>query len=135
MAMIGSDCYEKGKRAAGHPSVYPAALPGLKDPAHRASKMKPSEALQLHREAIRRVVERNDACNPRIFGSVLHGDDTDGSDLDILVDPIDGRTSLVSLVRIKRELEQLLGVRADIQTPMSLHERFRQAVLQEAIPV
>lgn len=97
--------------------------------------MKPSEALRLHRETIRRIVEHNEACNPRIFGSVLRGEDTDESDLDILVDPIEGRTSLVSLVRIKRELDQALGVNTDILTPMSLHERFRQAVLQEALPV
>ena len=49
--------------------------------------MKPSEALHLHRDAIRRVVERNDACNPRVFGSVVHGKDTEASDIDILVDP------------------------------------------------
>jgi predicted nucleotidyltransferase len=73
--------------------------------------MKPSEAFQLHRAAIRRIVENNDACNPRVFGSVLHGDDTDDSDIDILVDPIDGRTSLMSLVRIKRELEQIRCMR------------------------
>ena len=97
--------------------------------------MKPSEAFQLHRDVIRQVVRNNDACNPRIFGSVLHGVDTDESDLDILVDPIDGKTSLLSLVRIKREIEHILGVRIDIQTPMSLHERFRKGVLQEAIPV
>jgi len=97
--------------------------------------MKPSEALRLHRDAIRRVVELNDARNPRVFGSVVHGEDTDDSDLDILVDSIDGKTSLVSLIRIKRELEETLGVRADILTPMSLHERFRQAVLREAVPV
>ena len=97
--------------------------------------MKPSEALQLHREVIRQVVQNNDACNPRIFGSVLHGADTDESDLDILIDPIDGKTSLLSLVRIKREIEHILCVSIDIQTPMSLHERFRKEVLQEAIPV
>ena len=97
--------------------------------------MKPSQALQLHRTAIRHVVERNDACNPRVFGSVVHGDDIEGSDIDILVDPIEGRTSLVSLVRIKRELDQLLGVRTDIQTPFSLHERFRGAILREAVPL
>lgn len=97
--------------------------------------MKPSQALLLHRDAIRHVVERNGACNPRIFGSVVHGEDIEGSDIDILIDPIDGRTSLVSLARIKRELEQLLGVRTDIQTPLSLHERFRGAILREAVPV
>lgn len=97
--------------------------------------MKPSEALQLHREAIRRVVLANEACNPRVFGSVMRGEDSEGSDIDILVDPIDGKTSLVSLARIKRELDQILGFSTDIQTPKSLHERFRGAILREAVPV
>ena len=97
--------------------------------------MKPSEALQRHRGEIRRIVENNDARNPRVFGSVLHGDDTDDSDLDLLVDPIDGKTSLISLVRIRRELEALLGVKTDVLTPLALHERFRQEVLREAVSV
>lgn len=97
--------------------------------------MKPSEALQRHRDDIRRIVESNNARNPRVFGSVLHGEDTDDSDLDLLVDPIDGRTSLVSLVRIKCEVEALLGVRTDVLTPMALHERFRDDVLREASAV
>lgn len=99
------------------------------------SIVKPSEALCLHREAIRRVVEMNGATNPRVFGSVLHGEDTDDSDLDILVDPIEGRTTLTSLVRIRQELRQSYGIRADVLTPMSLHERFRQTVLNEAKPI
>ncbi|MCX7381489.1 MAG: nucleotidyltransferase, partial [Alphaproteobacteria bacterium] len=37
--------------------------------------MKPSEALERHRADIRRIVEANRACNPRVFGSVLHGED------------------------------------------------------------
>lgn len=97
--------------------------------------MKPSEALRQHRADIRRVVEENDAANPRVFGSVVHGEDTEDSDLDLLVDPIDGKTSLISLVRIRRELEALLGVRTDVLTPMALHERFRQDVLREAVSV
>ena len=49
--------------------------------------MKPSAALQANRTAIRAVVERYRACNARVFGSVVHGDDQEGSDLDILIDP------------------------------------------------
>lgn len=94
--------------------------------------MKPSEALNLHRALIRQIVEENDACNPRVFGSVLSGHDTENSDLDILVDPIANKTSLISLVRIKRELEQTIGIKADIHTPLSLHENFRGRVLHEA---
>lgn len=97
--------------------------------------MRPSEALNQHRQEIRQIVERHNARNPRVFGSVVHGDDNEDSDLDLLVDPIEGKTSLISLVRIKRDLEVVLGVRTDVLTPLSLHERYRQDVLQEATPV
>lgn len=49
--------------------------------------MKPSEALRIHRAALRDIVNRNAALHPRVFGSAIHGDDTDDSDLDLLVDP------------------------------------------------
>jgi predicted nucleotidyltransferase len=97
--------------------------------------MRPSEALQLHRSDIRNIVARNHACNPRVFGSVAHGNDTEGSDLDILVDPISDKTTLINLITIERELEQILGVRIDVQTPGSLSERFRNAVLMDALQV
>lgn len=97
--------------------------------------MKPSEALQLHRNAIRRIVESNNAANPRVFGSVVHGDDTESSDLDILVDEIDGKTTLVSLARIQAAIQALTGIKADVLTPLDLHERFRSRVVMEAQPV
>ena len=49
--------------------------------------MKPSIALQTHRKEIRRIVAANRASNARVFGSVAAGEDSDGSDLDLLVDP------------------------------------------------
>ncbi len=97
--------------------------------------MKPSEALQMHRQAIRRIVTLNDASNPRVFGSVVHGDDTEGSDLDILVDPIKGKTTLFSLASIQIEIQDLTGIKTDVLTPLALHERFRESVIAEAKPV
>ncbi|MEI8157694.1 MAG: nucleotidyltransferase domain-containing protein [Burkholderiales bacterium] len=94
--------------------------------------MKPSEALQLHREGIRRIVESNNATNPRVFGSVVHGDDGEGSDLDILVDEIDGKTTLISLAKIQLAVQALTGIQADVLTALDLHERFRSQVLSEA---
>ena len=41
--------------------------------------MKPSQALEGKREAVRALVARYPAANPRVFGSVLHGDDRDES--------------------------------------------------------
>jgi uncharacterized protein len=97
--------------------------------------MKPSEAIRLHQQDIRRVVERNGACNPRVFGSSVHGTDTASSDIDLLIDPISGKTTLMSLARIKREIEAITGIATDVLTPMSLHERFRKMVLAEAVPL
>ena len=94
--------------------------------------MKPSEALELHRDAIRHIVQSNSASNPRVFGSVIHGDDTEDSDLDILVDEIEGRTTLISLARIQVAIQSLTGVKADVLTPLELHERFRASVVTEA---
>ena len=48
--------------------------------------MKPSERLNAHREAIRARVAARRASNPRVFGSVARGEDTDDSDIDILID-------------------------------------------------
>lgn len=96
--------------------------------------MKPSSVLDLNRPAIRDMVGRFRASNPRIFGSVLHGADRDGSDLDILVDARPG-TTLFDLGGLHDALEQLLGVPVDVLTPGDLPPKFRDKVLAEAIPV
>ncbi len=96
--------------------------------------MKPSQALALHRSKIRQLVEQSRARNPRIFGSVLHGRDTEESDLDVLVDPVPG-TTLLDLGGLQVKLEQLLGVQVDLLTPGDLPKRARDRVLSEAIPI
>ncbi len=96
--------------------------------------MKPSVALALHREAVRQAAQRFRTANPRVFGSVVHGDDSDDSDLDLLVDPLPGAT-LFDLGGLQVELEELLGVSVDLLTPGDLPPRLRARVLAEAVPV
>lgn len=96
--------------------------------------MKPSEALESNRIAIRGVVAAHRACNARVFGSVLHGLDTESSDLDIVVDTT-SQTTLMDVAAIQVKLESLLGVSVDVLTPKALPEKFRHAVLAEAMPI
>lgn len=96
--------------------------------------MKPSTALHTHRAAIRHIVSTHRASNARVFGSALHGDDTEQSDLDILIDP-SPETTLMDVAGIQVELEALLGVAVDVLTPKALPEKFRGSVLAEAVPV
>jgi predicted nucleotidyltransferase len=96
--------------------------------------MRPSEVLPQHRETIRQLVLQAGMANPRVFGSVLHGDDQEDSDLDLLVDP-SPRTSLLDVVRLQRVIETMLHVRVDLLTPGDLPPKFRDRVVAEALPL
>lgn len=96
--------------------------------------MKPSIALQSHRETVRNIALSHRVKNVRVFGSVLHGNDTDDSDLDLLVDPTPD-TTLMDIGAIRLELRNLLGVPVDVLTPMALPAKFRNRVIEEARPI
>ena len=100
----------------------------------RIAIVKPSTALQFKRQAICEAASRFTVINPRIFGSVLHGMDTEGSDLDLLVDALPG-TTLFDLGGLQMELEALLGIPVDLLTPGDLPRKFRDQILAEARPV
>jgi predicted nucleotidyltransferase len=124
--------------AAGTHRRRPNALPEyawlLSEANTYNCSMKPSKAIALHRDAIRSIVARHRALNPRIFGSALRGEDTEGSDLDLLVDPQDD-TSLFDLGAIQYEVQKLIGVPVDVLTPGDLPESFRERVIAEAAPL
>ncbi|OEO28563.1 nucleotidyltransferase [Devosia insulae DS-56] len=96
--------------------------------------MRPSEVLEQNRKLVRDMVARSPARNPRVFGSVLHGTDTEDSDIDILVDAPAG-TTMLHLIGLERELRDRLGVRVQVLTPGDLGRRFRDRVLAEAQPI
>jgi predicted nucleotidyltransferase len=93
--------------------------------------MRPSEVLPQHRDTIRQLVLEAGMANPRVFGSVVRGEDREDSDLDILVDPAP-RASLLTMVRLQSQLEEVTGIKIDLRTPEELHPRFRNKVLAEA---
>jgi uncharacterized protein len=96
--------------------------------------MRPSDLLDLKRSEVREATNRYRTANPRVFGSVVHGTDRDGSDLDLLVDALPGAT-LFDLGGLQDELETLLGVHVDVLTPGDLPAKFRDKVIAEAKPV
>lgn len=96
--------------------------------------MKPSLALNAHREEIRRIVAEHRGLNPRVFGSVLHQEDTEGSDLDLLIDPAEGMT-LFDVAAIEAAVERLTDTKADVKTPEDLSIKLRSKIVAEARPV
>jgi hypothetical protein len=96
--------------------------------------LKPSAVLRQNREMIRSAALKHHTLNPRVFGSVLSGEDEGGSDLDLLVEPLPG-TTLFDLGALQVELEEALGIGVDVLTPRDLPVKFRDQVLRDAIPV
>jgi len=88
----------------------------------------------MHRDRIRQIALSHRVSNVRAFGSTALGDDSEGSDLDLLVDPT-AETTLFDIGAIRFELKKLLGVQVDVLTPDSLPERSRAEILRTAQPV
>ena len=96
--------------------------------------MRPSQALALRRNEVLALTAKSKTRNVRVFGSARNGKDQEGSDLDLIVDPLPGAT-LFDLGGLQVALEELLGVRVDLLTPGDLPSAFRERVLKDAVPV
>jgi predicted nucleotidyltransferase len=96
--------------------------------------MRPSHALALHRARIRQIALSHHVQDIRVFGSTVRGEDIEGSDLDLLVEPT-SETTLLDIGAIRFELKQLLGLDIDVLTPNALPDKVRSQVLKEARPI
>jgi len=65
-----------------------------------------------------------------LFGSVVRGEAKKKSDIDILVEFEKGK-SLLDLVGLKIELEEMLKSQVDVVTYSSLHPLLREIILKE----
>lgn len=96
--------------------------------------MRPSTAVRNNLDQVKAVIARYPVKNARIFGSAARGDDIEGSDVDLLVEPTDS-TTLMDLARLKLELERLLGVGVDIATPRALPDDVARNVADDSTPL
>ena len=96
--------------------------------------MNTRELLRKKRAEILAIAAKHGASNVRIFGSVARSEDTTTSDVDILVD-MHGDRSLLDLVALKRDIEELLGRRADVLTEESISRYLRDRIRAQARPL
>ncbi|GAB4433841.1 MAG: nucleotidyltransferase family protein [Chloroflexi bacterium OHK40] len=90
--------------------------------------------LHIHRDAITRIAHRHGVTRVRVFGSIVRGEATPESDIDLLVET-GPETSAWFPAGLILDLEQLLGRRVEIVTERALHPAIRDRVLQEARPL
>jgi hypothetical protein len=90
--------------------------------------------LEHRRVDILRIAEEHGAKNVRVFGAEARGEARPDSNLDLLVDMEPDR-SLLDLVGLGQDLEDLLGRRVDVLTAASVHPRLRANILADARPL
>ena len=90
--------------------------------------------LTQNRRKIVAIATRYGAKNVRVFGSVVRGTDTSGSDIDLVVDIAPG-TGLFTLARLENELSKLLDAEVDVVPAGTLRENFAGRVPNEAVPL
>ncbi len=94
--------------------------------------MDPEQILKERRDEVLRIAARHGARGVRVFGSMARREARAGSDIDLLVD-LEPGYSLLDVVAIKQDLEDLLGCKVDVVTEAAISPYIRTQVLREAI--
>ena len=92
------------------------------------------KTFQARRTDILNIATKYGASNIRVFGSVFWDKADADSGIDWLVDLEPGH-SLLDRIALMQELEDLLACRVDVAIPATLHERIRNQVLRDAVPL
>ena len=89
------------------------------------------ETFSAHADEIEEICRRYEVRSLRVFGSVARGTANQASDVDLLVQ-FSKPVSLLHLVRLQRELSEVLGKTVDLVTEKALSPYIRPRVLSEA---
>ena len=90
--------------------------------------------IERFRNEILSLAARHGASNVRVFGSLARGEDSEHSDLDLLIQLGEDR-SLLDVVGLKLDLEDLIHCPVDVVTEGALSPYIRDRVLAEAVPL
>ena len=90
--------------------------------------------IREQRAEILEIAARHKALDVRLFGSVLRGENAQGSDVDFLV-RFQREHSIWDEIGLMIELEELLGQKVDIAVEERLKEAYRPHILRVAEPI
>ena len=92
------------------------------------------ERIEKIKSEILPVLRKHGVRRASLFGSISRGEETEKSDIDILVE-FEGRKSLLDLAELKIELEEKLKRRVDVLTYKSIHPLLRERILSEKVDI
>ena len=88
------------------------------------------DQIEQIREMIIEVLRKHEVRKAALFGSIVRGEATEESDIDLLIE-FEGRKSLLDLAGLKLELQESLRRKVDVVTYKSLHPLLKDRILSE----
>ena len=92
------------------------------------------ETIEEIRNAVLPVLRKYGVKRASLFGSLVRGEMSEDSDIDLLVE-FEGRKSLLDLAGLKIELEEKLKRDVDVLTYKSIHPLLRERILREKVDI
>lgn len=92
------------------------------------------ESLKKERDQILQIAERYGVSNVRVFGSIVRGESGEDNDVDLLAE-FGPRFTLLKQAAMTRELESVIGRKADMVSARALRPRVPESALKEALPL
>lgn len=89
--------------------------------------------LRSRRYEVIEILKRHGFRSPRIFGSAARSEDTDASDIDLLVEIPESGFELMALLRATSELAEALDTRVDLATEGILRPEVLDEIRREAV--
>ena len=80
------------------------------------------------------ILKKNDVVRASVFGSFARGEDKKGSDIDMLVE-LNKKHSLLDLIGIKFELEDVLKRKVDLLTYGGVNPRLEKYIYKDEIKI
>jgi len=80
------------------------------------------------------ILKRHGVLRAALFGSLISGKMEEGSDIDLLIE-LGQEKSLLDLVALKLELEEVLGRKVDVVEYVTIHPLLKERILREQVPV
>ena len=95
------------------------------------SSMNTFTLLRQRKPEILAIAAQYGVGNVRVFGSVVRGEDSESSDIDLLVS-MDKNRSLYDLIGFQQSIEKTLGRKTDVLTENAISRYLRDRILGEA---
>lgn len=93
------------------------------------------DELKSHSGLIHRMAREHGARQIRVFGSVARREETEDSDIDLVVELPRGYDMLFQRIRLTQKLSELTGRRVELVPEHELNRHIRDQVLAEAVEI